>query len=278
MAMNAREAFAEMACRPSAAIEIDRAALLIAAEEYPDLEVDSYLTRLDGLAARVRRFIYPDAGSHEIMARLNQVLFEEEGFRGNLEDYYDPRNSYLNQVLDRRTGIPITISTVYLEVARRVGFRAVGVGFPGHFLVKHQTPEGGEILIDAFDAGKVLSVDDCRERLEQMSNGKISFTPEHLRPASARQMLVRMLNNLKGIYLSRQDDRRALAAVERILLLTPDSPSEIRDRGMLLARLNRPVEALAALAHYRRLSPDAADATRIDGVMDRLRLKVGTCN
>lgn len=276
--MNVRQAFAEMAGRPSAAIEIDRAALLIAAEEYPELQVDSYLSKLDALATRVRRLIFPDAGSHEIMARLHQVLFEEEGFHGNIEDYYDPRNSYLNQVLDRRMGIPITISTVYLEVARRVGFPAVGVGFPGHFLVKHETGHGGEILIDPFAAGKILTVDDCRERLSQMSNGQIPFTTEHLRPASARQMLVRMLNNLKGIYLTRQDDRRALAAVERILLLTPDSLSEVRDRGMLLARLGRPVEALAALAHYRRLSPEAGDAKRIDGLMDRLRLKVGTCN
>jgi regulator of sirC expression with transglutaminase-like and TPR domain len=276
--MNARQAFAEMAGRPSEAIEIDRAALLIAAEEYPELRVETYLAQLDGLAERVSQLLYADAGSHEILARLHQILFEEEGFHGNLEDYYDPRNSYLNQVLDRRTGIPITISTVYLEVARRLGFRVVGVGFPGHFLVKHSTPRGSEIVIDPFAKGKILSLEECRERLSQMSNGQIEFTPEHLRPATARQMLVRMLNNLKTIYLTRDDDRRALAAVERILLLAPELASEIRDKGMLLARLDRPLEALAALARYRELSPEASDATRVDELMDRLRLKVGTCN
>ncbi len=275
--MNYREAFAEMAARPDDGIEIDRTALLIAAEEYPNLSIEGYLAKLDELGERVRLKLYPDAGPHETLARLNRVLFEEEGFQGDSKEYYDPRNSYLNEVLDRRIGIPITLAAVYGEVARRVGFRLQGVGFPGHFLVKHEADDE-EILIDPFSGGQILTHDDCQARLEQSFQGKLKLHPKHLRTTSPRRMLLRMLNNLKGIYVNRRDHRRALAAVERMLLLVPESPSEVRDRGILLSGVGRHLEGIGELARYLRLKPKAKDKDRIQSMMDRLRLQIGMAN
>ncbi|MGH9461933.1 MAG: SirB1 family protein [Vicinamibacteria bacterium] len=275
--MSARDDFAQMAARADDAIEIDRAALLIAAEEYPDLWIDEYLGKLELLAHRVQSLLYKDAGPHETLARLNQVLFEEEGFRGDKMEYYDPRNSYLNEVIDRRVGIPITLSAVYGEVARRVGFRLEGVGFPGHFLLKHEM-EQGEIIIDPFHRGKILTHDDCRARLKESFQDKLEFQPQQLARTSPRQMLFRILGNLKSIYVNRRDHPRALAAVERMLLLLPDSPPEIRDRGILLSGVGRPLEGVGELAHYLRLKPDAGDRERVESIMDRLRLQIGMAN
>lgn len=275
--MSARDEFAEIAARNDEAIEIDRAALLIAAEEYPDLQLKGYLDKLEHLAHRVQKLLYQDAGPHETLARLNQVLFDEEGFRGDTNEYYDPRNSYLNEVIDRRTGIPITLSTVYAEVARRVGFRLLGVGFPGHFLLKHETAEG-DILIDPFYRGQILTHDDCRARLKDSFQGKLEFHPKQLASTSPRLMLFRILGNLKSIYANRRDHPRALAAVERMLLLVSDSPPEVRDRGILLAGVGRPLEGVGELARYLTLRPEASDRERIENIMDRLRLRVGMAN
>ena len=275
--MSARDAFARMATGGDDAIEIDRAALLIAAEEYPDLVVNDYLAKLDDLAERVRQRLYVDAGPHETLARLNQVLFDEEGFRGDDKEYYDPRNSFLNDVMDRRIGIPITLSAVYREVGRRVGFELQGVGFPGHFLLKHEMNEG-EILIDAFHHGRILTHEDCRERLKQNFKDNLEFHPKQLKNTSPRLMLFRILNNLKGIYVNRREHVRALAAVERMLLLVPDSPSEVRDRGILLSGVGRPLEGVSELARYLKLKPNAKDRKRVEGIIDRLRLQIGMAN
>ena len=275
--MSARDDFAQMAAREDDAIEIDRGALLIAAEEYPDLWMDEYLDKLEGFAQRVRNLLFKDAGPRETLARLNQVLFEEESFRGDSKEYYDPRNSFLNEVIDRRIGIPITLSAVYGEVARRVGFRLQGVSFPGHFLLKHDMEEE-EIIIDPFHRGQILTHDDCRARLKDSSQGKIEFHPQLLASTSPRLMLFRILGNLKSIYVNRREHQRALAAVERMLLLVPDSPPEVRDRGILLSGVGRPLEGVGELARYLRLKPDAGDRERVEGIMDRLRLQVGMAN
>ena len=275
--MSARDAFARIVSGGYKAIEIDRTALLIAAEEYPDLMVEDYLGKLDDMAERVRQRLYADAGPHETVARLNQVLFEEEGFRGDDKEYYDPRNSYLNEVIDRRIGIPITLSAVYGEVARRVGFELQGIGFPGHFLLKHVTT-GGEILIDVFYRGKILTHDDCRVRLKQNFKDKLEFHPRQLQSTTPRLMLFRILNNLKGIYVNCREHARALAAVERMLLLVPDSPSEVRDRGILLSGVGRPLEGIGELARYLKLKPNAPDRERVEGIIDRLRLQIGMAN
>ena len=275
--MSARRAFAAIAALPDEEIEIDRAALLIAAEEYPELELERYLGQLDRIATRVLDRLFPDAGPRETIARINDVLFQEDGFHGNVGEYYDPRNSYLNDVLDRRTGIPITLSTVYIEVARRIGFALDGVGFPGHFLVQHSLGEE-PLLIDPFAAGRILTPEDCQARLDRTYGRRVKLEPDFLRASSRRRILFRLLNNLKSIYVRRHDSRRALAAVERMLLLIPDAHQELRDRGILLSQTGRPMEALAELARYRRLLPAAEDGERIDNLIERLRLHVSRLN
>ena len=256
-----RSRFAAIAARPDQKIDLAEAALLIAQEEYPDLSVSAYLRRLDDLAARVRPFLQPGMSADEQVGCLNHFLFVESGFIGNDERYYDARNSYLNEVLDRRTGIPITLSVVYCEVAKRLGLPVYGVSFPGHFLVKYAGDT--EIIIDAY-FGQVIDQDECARRLEGIYGPKTRFDHRYLKAASAREILVRMLSNLKQIYVEKNDAIRALSCVERILLLTPDQPTELRDRGILYQRLECFGAALRDLDRYLTLAPhdEAADAIR----------------
>jgi len=256
-----RTRFAALAAGPDQKIDLAEAALLIAQEEYPDLRIQDYLARLNDLARRARAHIGAVTSAAEQVRRLNHFLFVENGFVGNDERYYDARNSYLNEVLDRRTGIPITLSVVYCEVAKRLGLPVCGVSFPGHFLVKYAGDT--EIIIDAF-FGEVIDQRECERRLVGIYGPEARFDERYLRPASTREILVRMLSNLKEIYVERHDALRALACVERILLLMPDSPTELRDRGILFQRLECFTAALRDLERYLLLSPHdgAADAIR----------------
>jgi regulator of sirC expression with transglutaminase-like and TPR domain len=258
-------------------IPLDRAALLIAAEEYRDLVINTYLTKLDRLAERVAVQRHGDAGPYETLERMRAVLVEEEGFTGNTEEYYDPRNSFLNDVLDRKTGIPIALATVYMEVGRRIDFRLEGIGFPGHFLIKHVT-QTEEIIIDPFHEGEVLQREDLQMRLDASFGGRVRHEPTLLRSVTVNELLFRMLSNLKAIYIHTRDPARALAAVERMLVLNPLQSREQRDRGVLLARLDRPYEALSVLARYRELEPDASDANAVDTLMEQLKTKIAMEN
>jgi len=209
--------------------DLAEAALLIAQEEYPTLDVDYYLGRLDALAAEAGNRLRSGLLPAEAVARLNHFLFVEQRFRGNNEQYYDARNSYLNEVLDRRTGIPIALSIVYIGVAQRLDLPVYGVSFPGHFLVKYASAP--EILIDPF-FGKVISTDECADRLTAIYGPSAKLDPRLLVAARPRDILTRMLSNLKQIYVEQHDLLRALACVDRILLLAPDTPRELRDRGV----------------------------------------------
>lgn len=274
-AKSAIEAFAAEVApeRTDGEIELDRAALLIAAPEYPELDLPRYLGKLDALADRLLVHLKPDAGPLETARLLQRVLGADEGFRGNLDDYYDASNSYLNEVLDRRVGIPITLSVVYIEVARRVSLELEGIGFPGHFLVRHQG-----LVLDPFEGGRVLSEIDLRDRLERLSNGTLRFGPRLMASVDKRQILYRMLANLKSIHINARDPARGLAAVDRMLLLSPDAALDHRDRALCLARLERPVEALSALKRYRELSPNARDGEEIDAMAAKLRAQIGFSN
>jgi len=259
-------------------IDLVRAALVIAQTEYPNLDLDAYCAHIADLARRAKRMV-PDLGDpSESIAALNRVLFEEEGFRGNAEDYYDPRNSFLNDVLDRKLGIPITMAVVYMEVARRVGFPLVGVGMPGHFLLKHYDVEGREILIDPFNRGDVLTARDCQRRLDQIYGGQMPLQPEFLVAVSRRQVLVRMLNNLKSIYLSSRNFRKALPVVNLILAIYPRSPEDVKQRAMLRWSLGQSRGALADLEDYLKMSPDASDADEIRQTAAALRRMMATMN
>ena len=259
-------------------IDLVRAALIIAQTEYPSLNVDAYCARIEGLARRVKQLV-PDLGDPaESIAALNRSLFEEEGFRGNAEDYYDPRNSFLNDVLDRKLGIPITLAVVYMEVARRAGFPLVGVGMPGHFLLKHYDVEGQEILIDPFNRGRILTAQDCQRALDKIYDGQMPLQPEFLMAVSRRQVLVRMLNNLKSIYLSTRNFRKALPIVDLILAIYPRSPEDVKQRAMLRWSLGQARGALADLEDYLKMSPEASDADEIRQTAASLRRMMATMN
>jgi regulator of sirC expression with transglutaminase-like and TPR domain len=264
---SARARFAEVVSREEDFIDLAEAALLIAAEEYPGLDVALYLNKLDEMGDLARERVASSETALGFISVINAVLFDDIGFRGNTESYYDPRNSYLNEVIDRRTGIPITLTLVYMEVARRIGFPVYGVGMPSHFIAKHCSP-AGDIYIDAFKRGRVLGEAGCAELLSEVTAGRVKLDPNHLLAVTKKQLLTRMLSNLLGIYATGNDYSRALAAIERILIINPESASYTRDYGLLLAAVGRRTDALDQLHKYLSLAPDASD---LDTVREQIK-------
>jgi regulator of sirC expression with transglutaminase-like and TPR domain len=259
-------------------VDLLRAALTFARIEEPQLDIEAYVRRVEELAQRVRDTIQDLDDPGEIIAALNEVLFKEEMFRGNTVDYYSPRNSFLHDVLDRRLGIPITLALVYMEVARRVGFPLFGVGMPGHFLLKHYDVDGRAILIDAFDRGSIVTEEDCRQKLDDIYSGQLALQPEFLLPVTRRQMLTRMLNNLRSIYLSQRDFRRAVQVVDLILVIYPRSPEDVKQRAVLRYNLNDYRGALNDFEEYVKMSPDASDAEEIRQTALSLRRSMALMN
>jgi regulator of sirC expression with transglutaminase-like and TPR domain len=227
MDQDVRASFREMLQRVDRELDLAEAALLIAQEEYPDLDRARYLRALDALGEEAARRVGNAASPHGAVNALSGYLFDEEKFHGNEQEYYDPRNSYLNEVLDRRLGIPITLSLVYIEVGRRAGMSMDGVGMPGHFLVRYRTGDE-EILVDAFHRGIMLQREDCATLLAGTSGYTGEFRDELLAPVTKRQFLARLLNNLRGIYLAGGDYGRALAAVERMLIVDREGAEDLR--------------------------------------------------
>lgn len=281
-AAGARALFAAEVSKPDAGLDLARAALLVGKEEEPrSCDVGRCLARLDELGAEARsRVEYVAASRHggSRVEALNSYLFGEQGFGGNVSEYYDPRNSMLHHVLGRRLGIPITLSLLYMEVGRRAGLRVEGVGLPGHFVVRAYEPGWGEgTLVDPFNR-KATDEEECQRRLDGIYDGAIRLGPEHLRAASKREILSRVLGNLKAVYVQAQLFRRALAAVERILLVTPGDIEERRDRGMLLAQLNRMNEAVEETQTYLDLSPDASDADSVREQLKKMQIRLAMLN
>ncbi len=278
VAAEARKAFAWEITRPEGLIDLGRAALLVGAEEEPrHADVERCLARLDEMGEEARARMAAETGVSRVEV-LNRYLFREQGFVGNEADYFDPRNSMLHQVLGpRRTGIPITLSIVYIEVGRRVGLRVEGVGLPGHFVVRAYEGEGEGVLVDPFN-GRTTDREECQTRLDLIYEGKISLSDEHLRPVGARSILARMLGNLKAVYVRALLFRRALAAVERILLLAPHDLEERRDRGMLLAQLDRLPEAIAETQGYLNLAPNAPDADAVREQLNKMQVRQAMLN
>ena len=249
--------------------ELARATLLVAMEEYPQLLVELYLLRLDSLAEVTKDRLDDETAGPIVLREVIRTLFEREGLKGNQKAYYDPRNSFLNDVLDRRLGIPLTLGIILLEVGWRLDLPLEGVNFPGHFLIRYKGA-AETLLIDPFDGGRIRFESQAQEVLDKEYGGMVRMQPAFLRAASKREMLRRLLLNLKGLYVSVRDDGRALAAVERLLILHPYEPGELRDRGMLLLRLGRPDEAREQLQGYVAFVPQAADAPRIRSLVRRL--------
>jgi len=236
-----------------------RATLLIARIEYPRLDPEPYVARLDAMGEAARRAIAQhidvtgDTSTLSGVTALNDYLFEEQQFVGNRDNYEDPRNSCLNEVLDRRTGIPITLSVVYMEVARRAGLQVDGVNFPGHFLVR--CPEQkGHLIIDPFHAGALLSEHKCRQLLQKHVGNEVAFSKSLLAPATREQIVVRMLLNLKRIYVNMRSFPQARDVTELLLAITPSALSELRDRGLLAYHLNDVTAALRDLQTYLKLA------------------------
>ena len=259
-------------------IDMLRAALTFARVEYPNLDPGPYITQIEELARRVSAKIDDSGEPVQCIAALNYVLFDEEMFRGNTADYYNPRNSFINDVLDRRLGIPITLALLYMEVARRAGFQLFGVGMPGHFMLKHYDIDGRSFFIDAFERGSVLSEDDCRRKIESIHAGQITLRPEFLLIVTRRQMLTRMLNNLRTIYLSRRDFRRAAQVVDLILVIYPRSPEDVKQRAALRYNLNDLRGALSDFEEYVKMAPDASDAEEIRQTALGLRRSMAKLN
>jgi regulator of sirC expression with transglutaminase-like and TPR domain len=261
--------FADYVARPAKELRLDVAALLLARTEYPGLDVSEQLGRLDALAARAE--CDPGQSPHANIASLNRLLFDEESFAGNDKDYDDPRNSYLNDVLDRKVGIPITLCLIYQEVACRCGLPVVGVGFPGHFLAKY-IAASGEILLDPFHRGAIVSLQDCEVKLKAQFGETAEFRPSYLEVASAKQTLTRMLNNLKGVFFRRKDFARVLMIIELALAVDPASRQEIHDRAMIYFLLRRYEQSMVDLRAYLTLSPqDDPQIRDVRSMMHRIR-------
>ena len=266
-------------------------ALLIARLGYPRLDPAPYLTRLEEMGVAAAGHLSASdqtAAPHGPIETLNRYLFEDQGFAGNTSDYDDPRNSFLNQVLERRTGIPITLALVYIEVARRAGLQVDGVNFPGHFLLRF--PFGPEddhdsaVLVDPFHRGAVLSDTDCRALLRKHA-GDAPFEPRLLAPATKQQILVRMLLNLKRIYVRMRSFPQGRAITELLLAVNPSALSELRDRGLLAYHLNDYTAALRDLEAYLKFASRGNDneenreeRTEIWGHVKALRRRVASLN
>ncbi len=244
-------------------IDLVRSALIIASTEYPKLDVEAYVKCIDKLADAAQTRITDIGDPAQTITALNRVLFENAGLRGNREDYYDPRNSFLNDVLDRGLGIPITLALIYMEVARRLGFPLFGVGMPGHFLLKHCDINGRETLVDCFNNGDILSPEDCQRRLDEIYSGQMTLRPEFLFAVSRRQILTRILNNLRTIHMSARNFRKALPLVEMVLVIYPRSAEDVKQRALLRYSLGQTSGAAEDLERYLKMSPDASDADEI---------------
>lgn len=269
-------AFKDCLTQPEPSLDLARAALLFARDEYPGLEINDYLNLLDDSAASIRNRLPLDAEIVEILSEINQFLFAEQGFSGNNSDYYDPRNSFLNEVLDRKLGIPITLSVIYLEIAWRLDLPLEGVNFPGHFLVKLMVDDG-VVVLDPFFNGSSLSEDDLRERLQlalgEESSEQINLA-RLLNSVGKKDILARMLRNLKTVYVNQSNYERALAVSNQILIVNPKSEIDIRDRGLILEQMECPRAALSDYRRYLTLAPEANDRKSILGRLKTLNQNV----
>ncbi|MEL7038286.1 MAG: SirB1 family protein [Cyanobacteria bacterium J06592_8] len=265
----ARQRFYQEINQPNEQIDLAKAALYIAQEEFQNLEPEEYLNALDEMAAEILERLPEQRYPLRIVQTINQYLFEDLGFVGNREQYYDPNNSFLNQVIERRTGIPITLSVVYLEIAKRLDFPMVGIGMPGHFIIRPDFDDAG-IFIDVFNQGEILFPEDCEARLSEIYGQEVKLRPQFLNAVNTRQILARILTNLKAIYMNTREILKAVSVIERILLLFPEAQQERRDRGILYYQLERWTEARQDLEIYLENQPQAQDAIIIRQLLDRI--------
>ena len=256
--------------QPEEDIDLAKAALYWAMTEYPHLDPEIYLKTLDTMGEELRQQLPKNFYPLKIIQSINNYMFEQLKFRGNSQNYYDPSNSFLNQVIERRTGIPITLSLVYLELASRIDFPMVGIGMPGHFLIRPSFEEAG-IFIDVFNGGELMFELDCEEKLQQIYQKPIKLESAFLPVVSKKQLLVRMLTNLKFIYINSNSILKALSTVEFILSVFPDNAQELRDRGLIYYHLGELDKSAQDLELYLTMVPNASDSSLIISLLAKMR-------
>ena len=237
--------------------------------EYPDLNISKYIEKINEIGNSLKLKIKYVKNSTYLISMLNEHVFEKYGFQGDDEDYYDPRNNFLNAVIDKKTGIPITLSIIYSEVAKYIGLDLKIVGFPGHVIVKYEE----EMIIDPFYSGRLLTINDLEEILYRNFGDGVEFIPEYLNTATTDQILTRLLRNLKNAYTQSYAYDKAMRCTDMILGIRPESPEEIRDKGILEERLLHYNEALPLLNKYLELEPEAEDADFILELIKSVREK-----
>jgi regulator of sirC expression with transglutaminase-like and TPR domain len=246
--------------------DLTRIALELAQDAYPDLEMDHYLSRIDALADRVRDRCRDGARLSQILGQINWVLYTEEGFRGNVAEYDDPRNSYLNEVLDRRLGIPISLSVLYLAIAGRLGLAMAGVNLPGHFVIR-TVAVGEPIFVDPFHEGQRLDRAGCARRVAEIFGQAVTVQEDQLAPCQTSTIVVRMLRNLKALYLREADYLSSLPVQRRIVAVTQGDPQERRDLGLACLHADQPGEAISHLEAYLDAQPQAKDAAAVAALL-----------
>lgn len=252
-------------------------ALEICQDEYPDLQLHLYSSVLQKFVEEVRSYLDAQPSTVQVVKAINHYLFYEQGFSGNEENYYDPRNSYLNEVLDRKLGMPVALGIIYIDIGRRLGLNISGINFPGHFLV--QVSEGGcEMILDPYEGGILLTHEDLNERLRAIYGQNaptIQDNPDMLNVANDTEILIRVLIHLKNIYSSSGNIYKLLTVMDRIIELDPDSPHELLDRAMIYEELDYARQAVLDYQRYLELAPDAEDADEVISVIKDLEQKVG---
>jgi len=258
----ARQRFRQIAELPDPLLDLVEASLVIALEENPALNVDRYLTRVNEWSGAVRERLEGSRDIDRIVESINRLLFDEEGFRGEDENYYDPRSALLNEMLDRHAGLPITLSILYIEICRRVGMEVAGVSLPGRFLVKF-SGEFGQVVVDPFDGGRVLSTIELQKLLDTVYGGGVRLREHHLRSFTPKQILARELAHLKSAYLAQHDLVRAAASMDRLLILDENDPYELRDRAAVAIQMHAYREAIECFERYLAIMPHGDDHGRV---------------
>jgi regulator of sirC expression with transglutaminase-like and TPR domain len=244
-------------------VPLDLAALQVATIEYPQIDVNSFLLLLDSYAREAGERVSDSTDGPAFIQILNHYLFDELGFHGNSGDYYNPANSCLNEVLASRTGIPITLSLVYMEISRRLGRTVLGIGLPGHFVVQYYD-DAFSAFIDPFHEGRILFDVECLDLAKNVTGVDVSLNPDVLRPVSNRHIIVRMLNNIRAAYFRAQNMAKAILILDLLIEAMPESPEEYKQRGMCLMQMQKLKAARADFAIYLRLRPDAVDRQQIE--------------
>ena len=266
----ARRRFCEIAGRPDPLLDLVEGSLVIALEETPSLDIGRHLSEVQGWSDAVRDRLEGSRDVERLVETLNRLLFEEEGFHGEDEDYYDPRSALLSEALERHAGLPITLSILYIELSRRAGVEAAGLALPGRFLVKFTGPFG-VIVVDPFDGGRVLSTAELQKILDGMFGGGVRLREHHLRSFSPKEILARELAQLKAAYLAQHDLARAAASMDRLLILDDRDAYEVRDRAALAMQMHGYSQAITLFERYLALMPSADDQTRVREQIEYLR-------